>query len=173
MIKLFEKKELQLKYFILFLFLVSAIVFFEAWQNWTSLLMFIISYILAVVLMILDEKYFYSFYQESSDDPVEDLMQQNQEKMPFLISRSFYFVLAIPAFSIYVLTSTGSVAAIAFVMAINLTLLVEMLQLRTEYLVFKDRFFRDLNQKLSQKDVNRICLLAIVYFLFLLLKWYF
>ena len=173
MIKVFEKKELQLKYFILFLFLVSAIVFFEAWKDLFSLLLFSLAYILAVILMVLDENYFYSFYQESSNKSVENSSQQNIEKMPFLISRSFYFVLVMPAISIYVLTSTGSVLAIAFVMAINLFLLIEMLQLRTEYLVFKDRFFRDFDKDLTKKDVNKICLAAVIYFIFLLLKWYF
>lgn len=171
--KVFEKKELRLKYFILFLFLVSAIVFFEAWQDWLSLVLFSLSYILAIVLMVLDEKYFYSFYQESKESSTHIEVQQKANELPFLISRSFYFVIAMPAFSIYVLTSTGSVLAIAFVMAINLFLLVEMLQLRTEYLLFKDRFFRELNQTLSKKDVNRICLVAVLYFLFLLVKWYF
>ena len=171
--KVFEKKELRLKYFILFLFLVSAIVFFEAWQDWLSLVLFSSSYILAVLLMVLDEKYFYSFYQENIDKEIQSNTQQSLNSSPFLISRSFYFVVAMPAISIYVLTSTGSVLAIAFVMAINLFLLVEMLQLRTEYLLFKDRFFREFNQTLTKKDVNRVCLVAVVYFLFLLIKWYF
>ena len=171
--KVFEKKELRLKYFILFLFLVSAIVFFEAWQDWLSLVLFSLSYVLAVLLMILDDKYFYSFYQEKNDQSIQLDSHQNTNVSPFLISRSFYFVIAMPAISIYVLTSTGSVLAIAFVMAINLFLLVEMLQLRAEYLLFKDRFFRELNQTLTKKDVNKICLVAVFYFLFLLVKWYF
>jgi c-di-AMP phosphodiesterase-like protein len=183
-VKIFEKKELFWKFAILMIFLLAFIFFFEAWRDLTSLILFLVGYFVAIFLLVLDAKYFYPFYQDQIEESVQNISQQNAEnnqenlqnqssQLPFIISRSFYFLLVLPFLSIYALTSTGSPLAISFVMATNLFLIIEMLELRKEYLVFSDRFFRNLERPLSKKEVNRICIGVVIYFLFLLVVWIF
>ena len=167
--KIFNKKELIWKYAILLFFLISYIFFFEAWKDLTSLFLFIFAYCFAILFMVFDEQYLYRFYQ----DQIEESGENVSHKFPFLASRSSLFILLLPALTIFVLTSTGSFLGIAFILAINLFLLIEMFQLRNEFLLFKDRFFRDLKRNLDRREVNYICLFALLYFFLLLFIWFF
>lgn len=165
MTNIFSKKQLFFKVLFSLFFLLFLIVFFEAWSNWLTLIGFTLAYLFGVVLLFLDEQFLYKFYQEKIDST-------NNDSTHFydLASRNFIFLLALPLLSIFVLTSSGSILGIALVMAINSYLLVEMWQLKDEFLLFKDRFLAMSKIQTTPKMVRQICYIALLYFIFLVIN---
>jgi hypothetical protein len=105
----------------------------------------------------------YQFYQDKLDKPTD-----NDSHFPELISRITLFLLSLPFLSIFVFTSSGSLPGIALVLALNCYLLVELWQLRPEYLLFKDRFLQMMQIQVDRNLVDRICVVATAYFFILL-----
>ncbi len=164
MTNIFSKKQLTLKVIFSFLLLFFLIVFFEAWRNWWSFLTFALAYTLGIALLFFDEQFLYKNYIEKIDLSIED-----SSHFPMLATRNFLFLLALPFLSIFVLTSSGSVFGIALILAINFYLLIEMWQLKNEFLLFKDRFLAMSKIQITAKLVNQICWSALAYFIFILL----
>ena len=162
--KTFSKKQIIFKLLFSILFLISLVVFFKAWQNLTSLIGFSAAFITGLLLLFLDEQLFYRFYTEKIDGGA-----QNSSHYPALATRNFFFILTLPFLSIFVLTSSGSILGIALILAINFYLLIEMWQLRDEFLLFKDRFFALSKIQINTKLTRNISWIALAYFVFLLL----
>lgn len=162
--QLFSKQQLLFKLGLSLIFQLLLVLFYSAWQNLWTLSIFAGAYFLGTIFLYLDEQYLYKYYEEKID-----LTVHRDSHYPDLISRSFLFLLSLPLISIFVLTSSGSVFGIALVLALNFYLLVEMWQLRLEYLLFKDRFLEMVKIKATAKQVNQICVFALLYFIFLLL----
>lgn len=162
---IFSKKQVLFKVIASVSFLVLLVILFKAWENWWSLISFILAYSMGVVFLFLDEQFLYKFYQEKIDSAGYEETHFSE-----LASRNFLFLLALPLLSIFVLTSSGSVFGIALIMAINFYLLIEMWQLRDELLLFKDRFLRMSKIQVTRKLVQQICWFALAYFIFLLIN---
>jgi hypothetical protein len=161
---LFTKKQILFKLFLSALLLAFLVVFFEAWQNWQTFLGFTFAYILGCVLLFLDEQYLYRFYAEKLESRVD-----SSSHFPELASRNVMFLLSLPFLSIFVATSSGSVMGIAMILAINFYLLVEMWQLKDEFLLFQNRFLAMSKTRLSRIMVQRLCWGVSAYFVFLLI----
>jgi hypothetical protein len=161
---IFSKKQLIFKLVFSFLLLAFLITFFKAWENWLSLTYFVLSYFFGVIFLFLDEQFLYKFYQEKIGSEVN-----NDLHLLMLASRNFLFLLALPFLSIFVLTSSGSIFGIALIMSINFYLLIEMWQLRDEFLLFADRFLAMSKIQTSRKLVHKICWFALAYFAFLII----
>ncbi|HPS40602.1 MAG TPA: hypothetical protein PLQ50_01195 [Candidatus Woesebacteria bacterium] len=160
---IFSKKQLIFKFCLAFLFLVFLLIFFKAWQNWLNALSFVFAYGVGVGFLFADEQFLYKFYEEKIDSG-----EQNASHLPVLASRNFIFLLFLPFLSVFVLTSSGSILGIALVMAINFYLLIEMWQLRDEFVLFTERFLTMSKIQPTNKLIHQICWFALVYFIFLL-----
>lgn len=161
---IFSKKQLTFKLLFSLLFLAILIFFFKAWENITSLIYFTSAYFLGLILLLIDELFLYRFYTDKID------MQENSSSHnPLLASRNLMFLLALPFLSIFVVTSSGSLFGIAFVLALNFYLLVEIWQLRSEPLLFTDRFLVMSKIEVSNDLVKKICWVVLAYFVFLLI----
>ena len=159
----FSKKQILFKTFFPLSLLVFLIVFFKAWQNVGSLIGFVGAYILGLFLLYIDEQYLYKLYTEKIDLPAE-----NNSHFSMLASRNFLFLLTLPLLSIFVLTSSGSILGIALILAINFYLLIEMWQLRSEKLLFKERFLSMFKIEITAELIRKICWAVLFYFIFLL-----
>ncbi|MBU1033416.1 hypothetical protein KKI22_00495 [Patescibacteria group bacterium] len=166
--QIFTKKQIIFKLVFSFLFLISLVIFYKAWQNSATLIVFVLAYSVGVVLLYLDEQFLYKLYVEKIDNG-----EESHSHFPALASRNFFFILMLPFLSIFVLTSSGSVLGIALILAINFYLLIEMWQLRDEFLLFKDRFFALSKIKTNSNLVHKISWIALFYFVFLLIILYF
>ncbi len=149
------------RYLVLAVLLGLIIVSAQLWQNWTQLLLVVLAYVLGVLLLEVDERYLYRYYQEEGAATVS------------LATRGTLFLLVLPLLSIFVLTSTGSWFGGAMVLAINSYLCLEMWQFYQEPLLFKERFLASWQNQLSNKQVQQFCLLASVYVTSLWLMWIF
>lgn len=164
MTNIFSKKQLISKIILSSLLLVPLILFFKAWENMFSLASFTLAYALGIFLLLADEQLLYKFYVEKIDGG-----KNNDSHSLVLASRNFLFILALPFLSIFVATSSGSIFGIAFILAINFYLLIEMWQLRDEFLLFADRFLAMSKIQVTIKLVHKICWFALAYFIFLLI----
>lgn len=161
---IFSKKQIIFKILFSLSLLIFLIVFYQAWQNILSLVSFIGAYLFGVSLLYLDEQYLYKLYEEKIDSTT-----QNDSHFSALASRNFLFLLLLPFLSIFVLTSSGSILGIALILAINFYLLIEMWQLRDEFLLFKDHFLAMSKMQINAQFVHKVCWFALAYFLFLLI----
>lgn len=164
MTNIFSKKQIIFKVFFSFSLLIFLIVFYKAWQNALSLISFIGAYLVGIFLLYFDEQFLYKFYDEKIDSSTQD-----NSHFSTLATRNSMFLLILPFLSIFVLTSSGSILGIALILAINFYLLIEMWQLRNEFLLFKDRFLNMLQIKVSVGFVHKVCWFALAYFVFLLI----
>lgn len=164
MTKIFSKKQIIFKVLFSFSLLIFLIIFYKAWQNLISLISFLGAYFVGVFLLYFDEQFLYKIYEEKIGSSV-----QEESHFSALASRNFLFLLLLPFLSIFVVTSSGSILGIALVLAMNFYLLIEMWQLKNEFLLFKDRFLNMSNIQVSPKLIHKICWLALVYFVFLLI----
>lgn len=160
MTRLFTPQQISVKVLGTGIFLVLLIVRYQAWSNWWTLATFVAAYLAGVLLLFIDEHYLYQFYQEKIDKPID-----NDSHFPELVSRNTLFLLSLPFLSIFVLTSSGSLPGIALILALNCYVLIEMWQLRPEYLLFKDRFLQMMQLTANRQLVDRICIAAAAYFL--------
>ncbi len=163
MSQLFSKKQILFKVLFPLSLLVFLILFFKAWQNLGSLIGFIAAYILGIVLLYIDEQYLYKLYTENPD-----LSSENNSHFCIPASRNFLFLLILPFLSIFVITSSGSILGIALILAINFYLLIEMWQLRSEALLFKQRFLSMFKIEITSELIKKICWAVLSYFVFLL-----
>lgn len=157
--RIFSKQQLVFKLLFSLLLLVFLIFFFQAWQNMLSLVAFILAYLSGIVLLYLDEQYLYRLYTD----------KLTSGELENIASRNFLFLLMLPFLSIFVVTSSGSILGIALVLAINFYLLIEMWQLRDEFIIFGERYLSMSKIKVTAKLTQQICWFALVYFIFLLL----
>lgn len=177
--RVFNKKEKRLQFLIFSLFFLFSIIYFQAWQNWQSLLTFSFAYFLGFFLLLLDEKYLYSFYIEKTYISDKNISHENTKNPAAsrdtnsiqLLTRHPLFIISLFLMGVFVLTSTGSVAGMALVISLNLFLFLEILQLRKEPLLFVQRFFASSKLLLSRKEIRLICLFQGVCFLILLLLY--
>lgn len=163
MTNIFSQKQIAFKILFSFSLLIFLIIFYQAWQNLLSLISFIGAYLAGIFLLYFDEQFLYKFYDEKIDSSVQDASHFST-----LATRNFMFLLILPLLSIFVLTSSGSILGIALILAINFYLLIEMWQLRDEFLLFKDRFLAMSKLQVTAKFVHKTCWFALVYFVFLL-----
>ncbi len=162
--QLFSKRQLFFKLALSVIFLLTLVFYYNAWQNLSTLSIFVGAYFLGVILLFLDEQYLYSLYAEKID-----YTEQRSSHYPQLISRNFLFLLCLPLLSIFVFTSSGSLFGIALILSLNFYLLVEMWQLHQEFLLFKDRFLDGVKVDFTAKLVRQICYGVTAYFIVLLL----
>jgi len=164
MTNIFSKKQIIFKVVFSFSLLAFLIIFFKAWQNTFSLISFVAAYFVGVFLLYIDEQFLYKLYTEKIGSSMQDSSHFSEPA-----SRNSLFLLILPFLSIFVLTSSGSILGIALILSINFYLLIEMWQLRDEFLLFKDRFLATSKIQVTAKFVRRICWLALAYFIFLLI----
>jgi hypothetical protein len=166
--ELFSKKQLQFQLIACFVLIVFLIIGFQAWENWLSLIAFVLAYCFGAFFLYIDEHFLCKFYQVNIEKVDESTLHSSS-----LATRNFLFILILPLLSIFVLTSSGSTIGRAFVISINFCLLVEMWQLRNEFLIFSDRFLSMSKVKATPRLVRQLCWFALVYFIFLLIILFF
>jgi hypothetical protein len=159
--KIFTKSQQKIKKILIFVILVLFILiwlFREDWQInsfYLQILMFIVAYALGLFLMLGDEKYLQKIYSEELEQKI-------------LITRSPLFLIALPFLSIFMLTSTGSIAGIALILALNLVVLIEIYQLAPQTEKFNQYFLMGVEKKLAASDIKIIKIICFFYFLILL-----
>jgi len=157
----FNQQQKKIKKFIVLAGLILFILWWLAkaqWQItrvWPEILLLTIAYSLGLFLILGDEKYLQKIYGGELDNK-------------FLVTRSPLFLLALPILSIFMLTSTGSLAGIALIMAINLVILVEIWQLAPQQQVFNQYFLPGIKKEISLAEISIIKLVTLLYFLLLL-----
>ncbi len=157
----FNQQQEKIKKFIFLAGLILFILWWLAkaqWQIasvWSELLLFIVAYGLGLFLILGDEKYLQKIYG-------------GELEKKLLITRSPLFLLVLPILSIFMLTSTGSLAGIALIMAINLVILVEIWQLAPQQQVFNQYFLPGIKKEISLAEISIIKLVALLYFFLLL-----
>lgn len=170
--------------YLLFLALLALVIFLQVWSQLLNLLLLVAAYSFGVFLLWADENFLYSFYSENIDYKDKNITHNSlidapknrtmTEENPTdsdqqLITRQPLFLLVLIPLSFFVLTSTGSIAGVAMIMAINLYLLIEMWQLHAYPEQFQKRFSLDNKKKLSKNEVQSICYFASVYFILLII----
>jgi hypothetical protein len=131
----------------------------EEWQInhiWSQILFFIFAYGLGLFLMLGDEKFLQKIYADELEKKI-------------LITRSPLFLLVLPVLSIFMLTSTGSLAGIALIMAINLLILIEIWQLAPQPKIFNQYFLQGVKKQITLSEIQIIKTVASIYFLLLIL----
>ncbi|NLG06607.1 MAG: hypothetical protein GX559_02830 [Candidatus Pacebacteria bacterium] len=159
--KIFNKKEEQVKKIILLVVLILFVLFLlikQHWDisnSWSQILLFIFSYGLGLFLMLGDEKYLQKIYLDELEEKI-------------LITRSPLFILILPFLSIFVLTSTGSVVGIGLIMALNLVILIEIWQLSTKEDLFNQNFLQNTKKRVNLSEMRIIQIVSSAYFLLIL-----
>lgn len=158
----FNQQQEKIKKIILFAVLILFILWWlnkVEWQinsSWSEILFFIVAYGLGLFLTLGDEKYLQKIYGDELDKKI-------------LITRSPLFLLVLPVLSIFMLTSTGSLAGIALIMAINLVILIEIWQLAPQQKIFNQYFLQGIKKEISLSEIRIIKFIALFYFLILLI----
>jgi len=158
---IFSENQEKIKKFLLLLMLVLFILWWlikEQWQItniWSQILLFIFSYGFGLFLMLGDEKYLQTIYADELEKKI-------------LITRSPLFLLILPLLSIFMLTSTGSLAGMGLIMAINLVVLIEIWQLASQRESFNQYFLQGLKKQITLSEIKVIKIVSSIYFLLLL-----
>lgn len=158
----FNQQQEKIKKIILFAVLILFILWWlnkVEWQissSWSEILFFIVAYGLGLFLTLGDEKYLQKIYGDELDKKI-------------LITRSPLFLLVLPVLSIFMLTSTGSLAGMALIMAINLVILIEIWQLAPQQKIFNQYFLQGIKKEISLSEIRIIKFIALFYFLILLI----
>lgn len=162
--QIFSKRQIFIKVLGSLSLLVFLIIYFQAWQNLQSLVIFIFAYLCGVAFLFADEQFLYKFYEEKIDTSF-----QESSHFSNLASRNFLFLLLLPLLSLFVLTSSGSLWGIAIVLAINFYLLIEMWQLKGQPILLKQRFYHHLPGIANEQQSKRLVYGASLYLFILLL----
>jgi hypothetical protein len=158
---IFSKSQQKNKKVLLLISLLAFILIClirEQWQIknlWSQVLILIVAYGLGIFLMFGDEKYLQNIYTEKLEEKV-------------LITRSPLFLLTLPLLSIFMLTSTGSIAGMALILAINLVILIEIWQLAGQNQKFNQYFLTAVKKKVTNLEIKIIKIIFLLYFLILL-----
>lgn len=156
-----NKQENVKKLLILIMLLIYTLVWIikENWQisnSWSQILFFIFSYGLGLFVMLGDEKYLQKIYADELEKKI-------------LITRSPLFILILPLLSIFMFTSTGSIAGIGLIMALNLVLLIEIWQLAKQKSLFNQYFLQGAKKQMNLSEINIIKIIVSIYCLLLLI----
>jgi hypothetical protein len=158
---IFTQSQLRTKKILLFIALILFILIYlvrgqqQLTGLWQQSLLFIFAYGVGLFLMLGDEKYLQKIY-------VEELKQKT------LITRNPLFLISLPFLSIFILTSTGSVAGIALILAINLVIFIEIFQLAPQIQKFNQYFLIGIKKKITKPEIKTIKIACFIYFLILL-----
>lgn len=144
-------------------YLLYTAPFFFIINPWTRFALFVLGVLLGLVLLILDEVYFYQHYNEKEE---LEAAQQAQQP-PFLVTRSTLFLIALVPLGLFVVTSTGSALGGGLMMGIILGLMLELWEYRRLPQAFKQRFLSQLDAEISGGDINWVVYGATAFFLFL------
>jgi len=159
--KIFSDQQEKIKKIILFISLILFIIIWLVrgqWQIaelWFSILVFIIAYGLGLFLMLGDEKYLQKIYSDELEKKI-------------LITRSPLFLLILPFLSIFMLTSTGSIAGMGLILGLNLVVIIEIWQLTYQTEKFNQLFLQGVKKHLVLSEIQIIKISASIYFLILL-----
>lgn len=144
-------------------YLVYVTPFFFVVSPWMRFALFAVGVLLGYALLIFDRVRLFKFYNE--DEELEQA-EQNQRD-PFLVTRSTLFLLALIPLGLFVITSTGSALGGGLMMGLLLGLIFEMWEYRRLPQIFKHRFLSQLKTDVSSSDISWIVYGATVFFLFL------
>ncbi|MFA6814411.1 MAG: hypothetical protein GX943_03515 [Candidatus Pacebacteria bacterium] len=157
----FSDSQEKTKKFILLAVLLLFVLYWlikEQWQIiniWSQILLFIFAYGLGLFLMLGDEKYLQKIYADELEKKI-------------LITRSPLFLLILPLLSIFMLSSTGSLAGMGLIMAINLVVIIEIWQLAPKQKVFNQYFLQGVKKQIALSEIKIIKMAVLIYFLLLL-----
>lgn len=153
-----QKKNKKMFLFVALVLFIFICLVREQWQInrfYSQILMFIFAYALGLFLMLGDEKYLQKIYSEELEQKV-------------LITRSPLFLVSLPFLSVFMLTSTGSIAGIALILALNLVIFIEIYQLAPRTKKFNQYFLMGVKKKLVASEIKIIKMAFFLYFLILL-----
>lgn len=144
--------------------------FFFLIQPWFGFLLFVVGVFLGLVLLIIDERRLSALYQEDESSPSTELVAGGQRKpdsKKFIVTRSTLFLLTLVPLSLFVLTSTGSMIGMGFLMGIMLGLIVEMWIFKDQLDLFRQRYLNQLSIHLSKNSISQIVIGSSAFFLIL------
>ena len=157
----FSDDQVKTKKISLLLVLVLFILWWligEQWQIneiWSQILLFIFAYGLGLFLMLGDEKYLQKIYADELEKKI-------------LITRSPLFIITLPFLSIFMFSSTGSLAGMGLMIAINLVVIIEVWQLANRKKVFNQYFLQGAKKQITLSEIKIIKIITFIYFLLLL-----
>lgn len=143
----------------IFFVLIYALPLYWLIHPLNAFIFFIIGLLIAILLLLIDEKFLYRFYI--------DQIGFNEEKKYQLITRSFLFILAYLVMAVFVITSSGSNLGNGLVMGIALALLIEMIRYKDNPEQFNARFLSQFKNPLQLIQINYFIAIALLIFIFL------
>jgi hypothetical protein len=151
--------------------------FFFVISPWHRFLLFVLGMLFGIVLLAIDENYFFQHYQEDSLSKLENMsglgsnevVEENpsESSSKFLVTRSTIFLLILAPLSLFVVSSTGSVLGSGLIFGILLTLIVEMWMVKSSSELFRQRYLSQLAVTLSKEQIDWVVIGATGYFLLL------
>lgn len=178
-----QQRPAAWRFYLLFLFLVLLLFYWQLWQQWWTLSVVAAAYGFGVSLMWADQKFLYTFYEDKDDvelkNSTHNLTEGEGKKRnldeaqslgePVVISRQPLFFLVLMPLSVFVLTSTRSLIGIALILALNLYAIIEIWQSCQRPAVFQAKYLAHSKQPLSAQEIRYGCWAATGYLLLLLL----
>jgi len=141
---------------ILIVLIYGAVFFLTAYLdntvNYLDLALFVLGIVLGMLLMFLDENFFYRYYLELPDNFKTDSTLDKANLK--LTTRSLLFMVSLFPLGLFIVTSTGSKLGMGLFLGIITILLLELIEYKKEIDLFHKRFMSQLKKTLNIKEVN-------------------
>lgn len=145
------------------IYLIYTAFFFFVINPWFRYALFAVGVLLGWGLLAADQFKLYEFYSEE-----EELKKAEQDnRAPYLITRSTLFLFSLIPLGLFVVTSTGSALGGGMIMGLLLGLVLELWEYRPLPKLFQQRFLSQVNAQAGPQDIKRIVYAATAFFLFL------
>jgi len=141
--------------YLLAAFFYSLMIFFFT-SSIFEFILFLIGAFMGVGYAIIDEEYLYTLYQDN----------ENKDKK-FFVSQSSLYILSLIPTSIFVFTSSGSFMAMGLMGGLILFFLVEMAKQMSSPELFFSKFLSLADVKPSTKNLQKILVGSILFFVVL------
>lgn len=152
----------------LILIAIYAIAYFFLIDPITRYLLFVLGLLLGLLFLLVDKRWLYQYYREESPNQLNQTENSNKPAQPpFLVTRSFLFLISLVPLSLFVVTSTGSALGSGLILGIIIGLLQEMWHYFRYPAWFNHVFMSQMKESLSAAVVRQIMWASLVYFFLL------
>jgi hypothetical protein len=136
--------------------LVYALGFYFFNRYLGEVVFYLAGWYLGIGLLALDKQKLYKFYFKE--------IHEKNDRFARLITRSFLFILAYLALTIFLLTSSGSGLGVGLVMGIGLSLAFEMWQSRN-FTEFFNEYFIQSKKAWTAREINNLVMAFVAFFI--------
>lgn len=137
-----KKKPINLIIPFIFSLIYLAFTFFDGNLNFFDVLFFTFGIFVGVLLLYLDETYFYQYYLERHDHKLK------------LMTRSLVFMVLLFPMGLFVVSSTASKIGIGLILGLMTSLFLELSDYSKDIDAFHERFLFQLKRKLNNQEVD-------------------